>query len=138
MSSGYEVNMVEALRRLSADAVLAPTIRRAHRTNVPKEAGDVIHLIDGLDEPVEGKRCGERVMSPSVVIFKRSDLGVAASDGLRIAVNDRLVAAWGNGIVCQPGRIMADSEPADTDAVRIVMAFAITYQTAGETSLLLP
>lgn len=138
MASGYETNMVEALARLMAGPPFADDFRRAHRTAPPREAGRVVHLIEGWDEPVGGKPCGQRSMLFTVAIFVRSDSGIAATDPLRIAVNDRLTAPWTAGIVVTPGRIMADAEVADMDPAKLVMPFTLEYRTAGEFSLLLP
>lgn len=138
MSSGYETIMVEALSRLrSSSPAIADDIRRAHRTAAPREFGRVIHLIDGWDEPAEGKPCGERVMMPTVVIIVRDDAGPGAADELRIAVNDLITAPWNAGITIKPGRIMTDSEIADSDPNRVTMPYEIAYKTAGEYSLLL-
>lgn len=130
--TGYETLMRNILARQQATPRIADDIRRAHRTAIPKASGTVIHIIDGIDKPQEGKPCGARVMSPSIVIYARDDAGVSVTDAACKAVNDRMQDAWPNGVTCKPGRILREAAIADGDAARVTMEFELEYGTAGE------
>src|SRR6185369_4026521 len=95
MASGYELVMVAVLAGLKTPTpVIARVgnIRRAHRTAVPREAGDAVHLVDGNDEPVSGKHCGQRTGAFTLSLFKRDDAGLSTMDSMKIAVIARVQA----------------------------------------------
>lgn len=145
MATGYEVTMVAVLAAMRTPTPIVPlaaNIRRAHRTAMPREKGDFIHLIDGDDEPDRKQKCGRRRGKFTASIFVRSDDGATAADKYRIAVADRLEtlgSSLPDGVMIEPpGRISPDTEIADGDATRVDMDFEFTYPTHGEWSLELP
>ena len=139
MSSGYETIMVNALARLKATPPVIGTlgnIRRAHRTAVPRDKAPAVHLVDGVDRPTKGnKGCGGREGSFTVSIFGRSDTGVSAVDAIKVAIMNKMAAAWPAGVTCYPGQITHDVEIADEDAIRIDMDFELKYPTTSEWAL---
>lgn len=139
--TGYETILAEALRRMRASPALAAaaSIRRAHRTTVPRDKVPAIHVIDGPDRPDDGRgECRSRICSFSISVFVRSDEGVKATDDLRNAVAARMAAAWSAGITVTPGAIVPDTEIGDEDPARLDFEFQAVYRVAGEFSLELP
>lgn len=134
--TGYETILAAALTRLQAAPSIATTIRRAHRTAVPRANAPAIHVIDGPDRRVSSP-C-RRQCEFTVSVFARSDEGVSATDTLRIAVAARMDAAWPSGISVVAGPITPDTEIGDEDPVRLDFEFTATYPIAGPDSLELP
>jgi hypothetical protein len=144
MASGQEVIMQAALAVLQASPALIPvreSIRRAHRTAVPRDKSPAIHLIDGNDKAAigGGRKCGKRRVSFTTSIFVRSD-AAGAADPFKIAICARFEAAsWPTGVMVEPpDEITIDTETADLDATRVDIDWYATYPTANEWSLELP
>lgn len=134
--TGYEAILGAALLALQSPSAVATRVRRAHKTVVPPEIGDTVHLIDGDDAPVANTKCGDRVANFSTSLFWRSDGGPVEIDTLKIAVNDRLcAAAWPENVVVTPGRITIDDEIADTDVTRVDMEWSAAYRTGSSKKL---
>lgn len=135
--TGYETVMVAVLAALKATPSIvgsSGTIRRAHRTLVPKDAHPAVHLIDGRDQRVT-KPTGRHGRF-AVSVFVRDDAGVSASDALRLLVVARVKTVAIVGVViAPPGDIAPDTEIADADASRLDMSFEFTYPTCDEWSL---
>jgi hypothetical protein len=145
MASGQEEIIQAALLALQASPALVPqrdSIRRAHRTAIPRDKMPAIHLIDGDDEMGAGggRKCGKRRAGFTTSIFVRTD-AAGGADRYKILVCERFKAAiWPHPSVMiePPGRITIDTEIADLDATRVDIDWYATYETRGEWSLEFP
>lgn len=140
MATGYEQIMVEVLARMKAAPLMvqkAGNIRRSHRTAVPREDGDSVHVIDGNDDQKKGSAC-QREGEFTISIVKRTDLGPEAVDPLKREVMRRLnpiLNPWPDGVVLEPRGVRPDTEIADADANHVEMEFYVCYPVVDEWSL---
>lgn len=141
--TGYETILSGVLDRLQASPPIVvggnDSIRRAHRTEVPRGRAPAVYLIDGPDMPRErGSQCPGREGEFVISLFGRSDTGISVLDDVKRDVMTRLENGWPVGVTVRPGAINHMPEVADLDAQRVDMQFKFTYETSGIWSLDLP
>jgi hypothetical protein len=124
--------VVARLRAAPAFGVDPDSIRRNHRTTIPRDSAPAIHVVDG-DEALKSRgTCANRAQAFMVVLFLRDDAGFAAADPLKLEVMRRLNPAtqqWAAGVLIEPGDIRSITEIADADALRVEMDFTLSYTT---------
>lgn len=120
------------LRAAPTFGVALTSIRRDHRTTIPRDSAPAIHVIDGDEALKTRKTCATREQAFMVVLFLRSDAGFADADPLKLEVMRRLnpaTQAWAAGVLIEPGDIRSVTEIADADALRVEMDFTFSYTT---------
>lgn len=142
MASIKEDVMLAVLTRLKTTTGVvskAASIRRAHRTAVPREAAEAVHLIDGRDRPIDpiGNCNTDREAEFVISLFLRGDDAYAAADALARKVMGRLdpenasYQPYPHNARMNIGPITPDSDIGDLDPLRIDMEFNFKYRVSG-------
>lgn len=127
--------VVARLRGYSGIGVDVEQIRRDHRTVLARDQCPAIHVIDGTEDPKNGKGCRCDVsFAFRVAIFVRDDAGYAAAAAIKVpvmaALDPTVGSGYGHNARLNRGRITSDQEIADADSLRVDMEFQFRYETA--------
>jgi hypothetical protein len=133
----YDATLAAVLARLqgSPDLIANGNVRRAHPTDVTRDASPAVRVIDGPDKGAEGNCVDEHDAEFTVRIIFRSDEESASASAWNVAqeVLSRLnpnATAYTNSAQVRLPTITPDREVADLDLYALDMVFPMKYRSA--------
>jgi hypothetical protein len=136
----YDTTLAAVLARLqgSPDLIANANVRRAHPTDVTRDASPAVRVIDGPDKAMEGRNdCfAQHDAEFTVRIILRGDAESVSAEAWNIAQDvlsrlSPLASSYSDGAQLQQPTITPDREVADQDLYALDMLFRLKYVSAA-------